>query len=138
MLTDLLNTPALVNTQHNHWTVTCQIRAYPVHYTHIFLSRSLHFRHVLNPLFSLNVPPTPPHPQAHTHHTCSFSFFSLSFFWGGPNRQSLRLLSWLCSVLLEQCLMCRCNRVGGARPPAAAERKGSAVVIGHDEVWPVR
>lgn len=131
MLTDLLNTPALVNTQHNHWTVTCQIRAYPVHYTHIFLSRSLHFRHVLNPLFSLNVhPPTPP-PSTHTSHL-EFLFFSLL-----PNHLSLHLLSWLCSVLLEQCLMCPWIRVGGGRSPAALEKKGSAVVIGHDEVWPV-
>lgn len=98
MLTDLLNTPALVNTQHNHWTVTCQIRAYPVHYTHIFLSRSLHFRHVLNPLFSLNVPPTPPHPQAHTHHTCSFSFFFILFFLAKSSIPAPPLLAVFCLI----------------------------------------
>jgi len=69
VFTDLLNTPVLVNTQHNHWTVTCQIRAYPVHYTththtHTSLSFALSFSlyrsdTFLSRLFSLNVPLSP-------------------------------------------------------------------------------
>lgn len=70
VFTDLLNTPVLVNAQHNHWTVTCQIRAYPVHYTHLPLSLYTSDT-FLSALFSQC--PLPLSPLM--HHTSSFFFF---------------------------------------------------------------
>lgn len=96
VLTDLLNTPVLVNTQHNHWTVTCQIRAYPVHYTHISFSLSLHFRHIFKPSFSHLTPSSS--LFLHTS-TCSFFFFSIQSYMLFMN-PLLPLLAALCLIVM--------------------------------------
>lgn len=131
VLTDLLNTPVLVNTQHNHWTVTCQIRAYAVHYTHppsLSLSLSLDFRHTFKLSFLSHI--------KHITHITPVVSSSNHMSYHCSAALPPFLLAALCLIIMvSNVSMYPC--VDGGQAAAAPEKKGSAVVIGHDEVWPV-